>query len=183
MKKTLFTLALGAVATFAFTPSQAQAQTYFGPADMDVAFGPMGSISVNFGQAGIAAGSFQHIYQFSLPQSGTASGTISTSAVTFGGIGDLDLISVFFNGIELTGFTGAINEVVFANDVPIMGGMTNEIIINGLSRGNGSYGGQGVFVPTGVPEPAAWAMLIGGFGFAGAAMRRARRTTVRYAAA
>jgi len=34
--------------------------------------------------------------------------------------------------------------------------------------------------PGGVPEPAAWAMLIGGFGLAGAAMRR-RSTKVAYA--
>jgi PEP-CTERM motif len=183
MNKTLFTLALGAVATFAFAPSQAQAQTYFGPEDMNVAFGPMGTISASFGQSGIASGTFQHIYQFSLPQSGVASGTISTSAVNFGGFGDLDFVSVFFNGIELTGVTGAINEVVFANSVPVIAGELNEIVINGLSRGNGSYGGQGVFVPTAVPEPAAWAMLIGGIGFAGAAMRRTRRTAVRYAAA
>jgi hypothetical protein len=33
----------------------------------------------------------------------------------------------------------------------------------------------------GVPEPAAWGMLIGGFGMAGAAMRRRRRTAVRFA--
>ncbi|WP_262408451.1 PEPxxWA-CTERM sorting domain-containing protein [Sphingomonas sp. JC676] len=34
--------------------------------------------------------------------------------------------------------------------------------------------------PGGVPEPSAWAMLIGGFGLAGAAMRR-RRTAVSFA--
>ena len=34
----------------------------------------------------------------------------------------------------------------------------------------------------GVPEPTSWAMMIGGFGLAGAALRRrAARTTVRYA--
>ncbi|MBS0504779.1 MAG: PEPxxWA-CTERM sorting domain-containing protein [Proteobacteria bacterium] len=32
--------------------------------------------------------------------------------------------------------------------------------------------------PPGVPEPASWAMMIGGFGLLGAAVRRARRTTV-----
>ncbi|MHA6719312.1 PEPxxWA-CTERM sorting domain-containing protein [Sphingomonas sp. RS6] len=36
--------------------------------------------------------------------------------------------------------------------------------------------------PGGVPEPAAWGMLIGGFGMAGAAMR-ARRTRVAFATA
>jgi len=33
--------------------------------------------------------------------------------------------------------------------------------------------------PGGVPEPSAWAMLIGGFGFAGAAIRR-RRASLRF---
>ncbi|WP_333574000.1 PEPxxWA-CTERM sorting domain-containing protein [Sphingomonas sp.] len=36
-------------------------------------------------------------------------------------------------------------------------------------------------VPTGVPEPASWALLIGGFGLAGSALRRRRSTTVRFA--
>jgi len=61
--------------------------------------------------------------------------------------------------------------------VPILAGQLNEIVINGQSRGNGSYGGQGVFVRTAVPEPAAWGMLIAGFAFAGFAARR--RPTVR----
>ena len=33
----------------------------------------------------------------------------------------------------------------------------------------------------GVPEPATWAMMIGGFGMAGAAMRRRRKVSVTYA--
>jgi PEP-CTERM motif len=154
----------------ALVVAPAQAQTYFGPEDMNIAFGPGGTISASFGQSGIAAGSFQHIYEFTLPTNGQASGTVTTSAVHFQGVDDLDFVSVFFNGVELFGITGAINEVVFANSVPVIAGELNQIIINGTSRGNGSYGGQGVFAP--VPEPSAWAMLIGGFAFAGAAMRR-----------
>jgi hypothetical protein len=34
-----------------------------------------------------------------------------------------------------------------------------------------------VSVPTGIPEPASWALMIGGFGMAGAAMRRRVRMT------
>jgi hypothetical protein len=174
--------ALGAAALIAVAP--AQAQTYFGPSDMNIALSADGSISTSFGQSGITAGTFSHIYQFTLPQDGTASGSIITSAVTFQGKTDLDLTSVFFNGVQLTGFFGGgINEFVFANAVPITAGVQNELIINGVSRGNGSYGGQGVFAPTGVPEPAAWGMMIGGFGLAGAAMRRARSTRVTYAKA
>jgi hypothetical protein len=45
-----------------------------------------------------------------------------------------------------------------------------------------TFDGSGVVVPTpGVPEPAAWAMMIGGFGLVGSAMRRRVRTTVRFA--
>lgn len=171
--------AVGAALVLAVSP--AQAQTYFGPGDMNLSFGPGGTISASFGQSGIVAGMFEHIYEFTLPQNGMASGTITTSAVRFHGIDDLDLISVFFNGVQLTGVTGALNEVVFANSVPIIGGQLNQIVINGESRGNGSYGGQGVFAP--VPEPAAWAMLIGGFGFAGMALRRRTRVRLSYSAA
>jgi len=174
------TAAVGAAALIAVAP--AQAQTYFGPADMNIALSADGSISTSFGQSGITAGNFTHIYQFTLPQDGLASGSIITSAVTLNSSNDLDLKSVFFNGVQLTGFFGSgINEFVFANAVPIKAGVQNEITINGFSRGNGSYGGQGVFAPTGVPEPAAWGMMIGGFGLAGAAMRRTRRTRVTYA--
>jgi hypothetical protein len=179
--KSMRTFLAIAGAAMALAVAPAQAQTYFGPADMNISFGPDGSISASFGQTGIVAGMFQHIYQFTLPQSGAASGSITTSAVRFHGVDDLDLVSVFFNGVQLTGITGAQNEVVFANSVPVIGGQLNEIIINGLSRGNGSYGGQGVFAP--VPEPAAWAMLIGGFGFAGMAVRRRAQVKVSYSAA
>jgi hypothetical protein len=165
------TLALGVAATLACT--SANAQTYFGPAAINISASADGSISASFGQSGVVSGMFQHIYQFTLPISGVASGSVTTSAVTFHGIGDLDFTSVFLNGVQLTGITGALNEVVFANAVPITAGVQNELIINGISRGNGSYGGQGVFVPNAaVPEPAAWGMLIGGFGLAGMAVRR-----------
>jgi hypothetical protein len=36
-------------------------------------------------------------------------------------------------------------------------------------------------IPAAVPEPATWAMFIGGFGMIGGAMRRRQRTTVRFA--
>jgi hypothetical protein len=184
MIRKMLAAAVIVAAPLSLAPATAQAQTYFTAADMNISIGSDGSISTNFGQSGILAGMFQHIYQFTLPQSGLASGSITTSA-TFpgGGIDDLDIISVFFNGVLLTGITGGINEVVFANSVPVVGGMQNEIIINGFSRGNGSYGGQGVFAPNAVPEPAAWAMLIGGFGFAGLATRRHVRTKVSYSKA
>ncbi|WP_084580338.1 FxDxF family PEP-CTERM protein [Sphingomonas azotifigens] len=180
MYRSILTAALGAAAFLSVAP--AQAATYFGPADMKTSTAADGTMSTSFGQSGITAGNFTHIYQFTLPENGKASGSIITSAVTFEGPTDLDLTSVFFNGVKLTGlFGGGVNEFVFANAVPIKAGVLNEITINGFSRGNGSYGGQGVFAPAGVPEPAAWGMMIGGFALAGGALRRTRRTRVTYA--
>lgn len=184
MIRKIIALALAVAAPLSLVPAAAQAQTYFTAADMNISAAPDGSISASFGQSGIVAGMFEHIYQFVLPIDGVASGTVSTSAVSLGGAADLDLTSVFLNGVELTGITGALNEFVFANSVPITAGVVNEIVITGLSRGNGSYGGQGVFVPlAAVPEPAVWAMMIGGFGFAGLSVRRRIRTTTTAAAA
>ncbi|WP_262408448.1 PEPxxWA-CTERM sorting domain-containing protein [Sphingomonas sp. JC676] len=67
-------------------------------------------------------------------------------------------IGVSFAGTALSvDFGGSANQVAFA-----------AITINSAT-------------PGGVPEPAAWGMLIGGFGLAGAAMRT-RRTKVAFAA-
>ncbi|KTF68325.1 PEPxxWA-CTERM sorting domain-containing protein [Sphingomonas sp. HT-1] len=41
----------------------------------------------------------------------------------------------------------------------------------------------GTALPTGVPEPASWGMMIAGAGMAGAALRRRRSRQVRFAAA
>lgn len=44
-----------------------------------------------------------------------------------------------------------------------------------------TLGGRLTTVPSGVPEPAIWALLIGGFGLAGGGLRLRRRTTAAYA--
>lgn len=45
-----------------------------------------------------------------------------------------------------------------------------------------SFKGSQAFAIAAIPEPATWVMMIGGFAFAGAALRRARQTTVAAAA-
>lgn len=182
MIRKMIAVALAFAAPLSLVPATAQAQTYFTAANMNSSTAPDGSISTSFGHSGIVAGMFEHIYQFILPIDGMASASITTSAVSLGSAVDLDLISVFFNGIQLMGATSSLNEVVFANSVPITAGVVNEIAIKGLARGNGSYGGQSVFAPlSAVPEPAAWAMLVGGLGFAGLSFRRRLRTAAALA--
>jgi hypothetical protein len=68
-----------------------------------------------------------------------------------------------------------------ASNVSIFSGQLNNITVEGLSRGLGSYGGNLTFVPTAVPEPGTWAMMLMGFGAMGVSMRR-RKATLRQAA-
>ena len=149
-----------------------------------------GPITATFGDTGIPGGTFADSFQFTIPQTGTGSGSLTTSvtAANFLGVTDTDILSVVVNGLaaNLTledangnvcptrgvGTCGA-NETWSLNNVPITFGVLNSIDVTGLSRGNGSYGGNATFIPA-VPEPATWAMLLVGFGAIGFSMRRRR---------
>lgn len=162
--------AFGVLFALVATPMTAQAATVFGAADMHFVSKPNGTISATFGQSGIDAGSFTHTFRFVMPQNLLGSASVITNTVTFHGPEDLDIDSVVFNGIAAIGFTKTRNEMVFVNDVPVIANAVNNIVVTGLSRGNGSYGAQAVFAP--VPEPASWAMMIGGFALVGGVLRR-----------
>ncbi len=155
-----------------------------------------GPISATIGHTGIAAGDFTDIFQFTIPQTGTGSGSITTTIdlLGFGGAADLDIYSVFVNGLMATqtlrdiggnvclvegvGTCGA-TETFALSDVPIFFGALNTITVTGLSEGLGSYGGSLSFAPAQapVPEPATWAMMLIGFGAVGWQIRRQRRTS------
>ena len=166
-----------------------------------------GPIAATIGHTGIVGdpetGAFTDIFQFTIPQNGVGSGSITTSVnfADFGGSTDLDIISVVVNGLtafralstafgdptnpfpgtpvsctdRTVGTCGA-NEAFFRNDVPIISGALNTITVTGIARGNGSYGGNLTFSPAPVPEPATWAMMLFGFAGIGWQLRRTRRT-------
>ena len=171
------------------TPSSQPAGTSFLVAG-DVFNGP---IAATFGHTGIPAGDFTDLFEFTIPQNGTGSGSVITSVTlnNFLGSTDLDFTSVLVNGVAATlvlrdangnvcitrgvGTCGA-TEGFAINDVPILSGVLNTITVSGISRGLGSYGGNGTFVPSAaVPEPGTWTMMLIGFGAIGFAMRRRRR--------
>jgi hypothetical protein len=160
-----------------------------------------GSITATIGHTGIGAGTFTDIFQFTIGTAGLGviglgSGSIITSVnlANFLGTTDLDITSVSFNGMMANlqlldangnpcdtrdtvpgaGTCGA-NETWSLNDVPITAGALDQIIVSGLSRGNGSYGGNLTFTPNAVPEPATWAMML--FGFAGIGWQLRRKRT------
>ena len=137
-----------------------------------------GPIAADISVSGIVAGLFSHTYAFTIPQTGVGSGSITTSVSVLGASNDTDFTSVFINGtpVNITSLGGFI-ETASAIGVPITAGVLNNLVINGVSRGNGNYGGQITFNPTrnAVPEPATWAMLLFGFGAIGFSMRRRKQ--------
>lgn len=145
-----------------------------------------GPITATFGDTGIPSGTFTDVFSFIIPQTGTGSGSLSTTTDFYTGPTDLDIASVMVNGLMATpvfrDITGAIcpvrgvgtcgaTETFAITNVPIANGATNTITVTGLSRGNGSYGGNATFTPA-VPEPATWAMMMLGFAGIGMALRR-----------
>jgi hypothetical protein len=179
-----FSTAAGAVTITPDQPSNPTG-TYFIVAG-DIFSGP---IDASFGHVGIPTGSFTDLIQFTIPQTGLGSGSITTETSLFGGATDLDILSVLVNGVAATltlfdandveclvrgvGTCGT-SEQWTATGVPIEFGVLNTITVSGTSRGLGGYGGHATFTPA-VPEPATWGMMLLGFGAVGFAMRRRRR--------
>ena len=95
-------------------------------------------------------------------------GTPSGSTTTFGRSNNGGIIRVNFG---LNGLSGSENSAtyVFRTNARAFTTGTFGVI-------DGSTLAGVTFAPT-VPEPATWAMMLGGFGLLGGAMRRSRRTT------
>ena len=182
MKNVLLAAGVAALG-FVAAPS-AQAATFpVGSPNFTATPGPNGTFAGAFFNTGIAAGAFTDTFTFTLPADGFGSGTVTTSANFLGSANDLDFTSVLINGVEAELFSssGGVFESAYKNLIPITAGELNTITVTGFSRGNGAYGGQASFVPSVIPEPATWAMMMIGFVMVGAAARyRKRSTTVRY---
>jgi len=135
-----------------------------------------GTVSADCGRSGIAAGTFQDTFNFIIDQTGLASGTLSTNTTRLTSSTDLDILSVFINGVAATKTIVGNAEFFELNDVSIASGVPNQIVVNGTSRGNGSYAGTATFEPTAaVPEAGTWAIMLFGIGGIGASMRVRRR--------
>ncbi|WP_126174431.1 FxDxF family PEP-CTERM protein [Altericroceibacterium xinjiangense] len=151
-------------ASFIVQPSGVN-ESYFGP------------ISASFGNTVTEAGMFTDMFNFQLPTNGFGGGSVTTVAASFQGPTDIDFTSVLINGISasIQKTAQGIVEIGFASDVVLNSGFNN-ITVNGLARGNGSYGGSMSFTPV-IPEPATWGMMILGFMGIGATMRYRRKST------
>jgi len=154
-----------------------------------------GVITASFGHSGILAGDFIDYFLFTIDDDGIGSGSLSTSSSFINGLlvnsTNLDITGVFVNNIladlvlkdkdgnpcgTVRSTTCGIFETWAIQGVNIVSGIQNEIRVVGVSRGNGAFGGDATFVPSAVPEPATWGMMLLGFGAIGFSMRRRRRT-------
>jgi hypothetical protein len=149
--------------------------------------GPGGSLTGGFesevvgGTVATPAG-FSQTFTFALPAIGTTSSSITSISTMMSN--DIDFTSVLLNGTALQLGSSGPTEFRFINNLATVAGIQT-LVVNGISRGSGSFGGSVSFSPTAaVPEPTTWALLLLGFAAIGFSMRRSkasvRETRVRY---
>lgn len=89
----------------------------------------------------------------------------------------LDLLSLEFGGVKLTGISK--NETYSFAVAPSKTPQLLTVVIKNNKTKDYGYSAQLDFAP--VPEPAAWGLMIAGFGMAGGAVRRRRTARVAIA--
>jgi hypothetical protein len=141
---------------------------------------PSGSFNIGFNDAFGAAGPFSEFLEFMTTVGGVLSVTATTTANAVGGSNDTDFGNISFAGPGVNTLIPASadntdqNEDRQLNNIALLAGGTYRLTINGTpGTESGGFGGELVFnAAPAVPEPATWAMMLIGFGFLGAAMRR-----------
>jgi hypothetical protein len=136
------------------------------------------SITANFGDGFSSAVNFDDIFEFTIPQNGTGSGSISTSFSSKNN--KLVITDLIINGTHYVVPTNGSGQFLAVSGIPILSNVMNTIeVIGTTAKFGGTFSGTATFSAA-VPEAATWAMMLAGFGFVGAAMRK-RRTSLTFA--
>ncbi len=130
-------------------------------------FFPFLSNSAIFGAS--PTGAFDDTFTFTVPQTGTASLSVSTSSSTMGGV--VTFSKILFN---TTNYYPAAFSATGVSGIPITASAIDTIELVGTTVGtSGVFSGTVTFTPGAtVPEPATWATFLLGFGFLGLGLRR-----------
>jgi len=128
----------------------------------------------DFGAIIDSAGAFDHTFNFTTTDAKNASSAVIT--ISLDGGWDVDFSSVTLDGINFSQQTGDPTES-WALTAALLGSGAHAIHLVGTVAASpqsdaGSYGG--VLNIANIPEPATWALMITGFGAAGAMLRRKR---------
>jgi len=123
--------------------------------------------------------SFTDRFLFTIPQNGSASGSISTSFSSLNN--SLVIDKLFINGVEYAVPSSGSGQSTTVGGINILKNVQNVIEVQGHTTGANGYSGTATFTAGAVPEPATWGMIVVGFGAMGAAMRRRQRANVTFA--
>lgn len=140
------------------------------------------SITANFGDGFSSELNFDDTFEFTIPQNGVGSGSISTSFSSPNN--KLTITDLLINGVHYTVPSNSSGQFLAVSGIPILDGVMNTIeVLGSTSSLGGTFSGTATFSAASaaaVPEAASWAMMLAGFGLTGAVMRK-RRTSVSFA--
>lgn len=168
MRKFVSAMAIAA-ATLMAVP--ASATTFVSDVDL-------GSDSIAFGNSKNYYKGFTDHFLFNIEESGYVSAFVGSFALP-----SLDVVlqKVLFDDKPLTRVSTGALELWTLGTTKVDAGRHALKVTGYYGAKGGSYAGTFNFGTAAVPEPAAWGMMIVGFGLVGAAMRRRTKVTVNYA--
>jgi hypothetical protein len=129
------------------------------------------SITAFFYNSFSSSGAFDDTFEFTIPQDGFGSGSISTS-FSSGSANKLVITDLIINGVSYALIDEPNGQSRSVGGIPIINGVLNTIRVIGEVTGSGLYSGTATFTAVAIPEPASWALMIAGFAAVGAAVRR-----------
>lgn len=135
------------------------------------------TITASFKNAFSSTQDFDDTFEFTIPQNGYGSGSISTS---FSGADKLVITDLIINGVSYALIDEPNGQSRTVGGIPIFNLALNTIRVIGTVTGSGLYSGTATFTAAAIPEPASWALMIVGFAAVGLAVRRHRPAKVSF---
>jgi PEP-CTERM motif len=158
--------------TWTVNPTTGAISVVIGDTGLGVSGGSSSSQGISTQSYDAATGKFTDTFDFALP-----TGNVGSSVTSSDTKNNLVFSGITFNGVNgMIGPTPAGLPSAGITDQFVTAGGKQELIITGSGLPAASFGGTVNFSPlAAVPEPASWALMIIGFGSAGALMRRRRQ--------